>query len=323
MTAVMLMGLVGASLWSNARLRAINQRLEGGDRPVRSLRAGGAGPGAAVRAARDRRAAPTGRPGDRRRPARAGPGDPPRHPDERRPRGPALVRLAIPLAPGSPRGRGAGRPHAATSAGWRSRRTGRSSPRPIRPTGSGPPGCRHRGRRSARSHRGPTRSGGRPSRRTVRSSRRSRRPPAPPRRTGSRSGRSRRVAGWLDCRSTAGSDGCRCGFLPGGSSPGHRLRPRVRCRPTFASALGPGATIRAHPRLVERFDAMPAAWIDWNGGDLLTPRIPGDGHAPGRPSRASDGPSLRHRRSEPGASSRRPARRARSSSPPCRSPSGD
>ena len=39
------MSLVGASLWSNARLRTINQRLAGGDRPGRSPCAQGAGAG--------------------------------------------------------------------------------------------------------------------------------------------------------------------------------------------------------------------------------------------------------------------------------------
>ena len=49
MAAVMLIGLVGASLWSNARLRAINQRLEGRSTGPIGWRGGSPGSGASSR----------------------------------------------------------------------------------------------------------------------------------------------------------------------------------------------------------------------------------------------------------------------------------
>jgi eukaryotic-like serine/threonine-protein kinase len=96
MAAVLLMGLVGASLWSNARLRSINRRLEEeidrSDRLTREARdqarlserhATGAQIGLAAQAV------------DANQPERA---QKILHPHERRRRGLTLVRLAIPLA---------------------------------------------------------------------------------------------------------------------------------------------------------------------------------------------------------------------------------
>jgi WD40 repeat protein len=66
-----------------------------------------------------------------------------------------------------------------------------------------------------------------------------------------------------------GPQGCRCGFLPGGALLGT----------VFGAAGVPSQFSTAwdlsgdpgRPRLLERFDGMPTATTEWNGGDLLTP----------------------------------------------------
>jgi eukaryotic-like serine/threonine-protein kinase len=65
-----------------------------------------------------------------------------------------------------------------------------------------------------------------------------------------------------------GPDGCRCGFLPGGA-----LLVTVfglNEVPSEFSSAWDLARDPGRPRLLARFDGMPAARMDWNGGDLLT-----------------------------------------------------
>ena len=65
-----------------------------------------------------------------------------------------------------------------------------------------------------------------------------------------------------------GPDGCRCGFLPGGN-----LLVTVfglMEAPSVFSVAWDLASDPARPQILGRFDGMPAARMDWNGGDLLT-----------------------------------------------------
>ncbi len=65
-----------------------------------------------------------------------------------------------------------------------------------------------------------------------------------------------------------GPDGCRCGFLPGGA-----LLITVfglKGAPSAFSSAWDLTGDPGRPRLVARFDGMPAAGMDWNGGALLT-----------------------------------------------------
>ncbi len=67
---------------------------------------------------------------------------------------------------------------------------------------------------------------------------------------------------------TRGPDGCRCGFLPGGA-----LLVTVFGLDEVPSAFSSAWDLAgdpARPRRLARFDGMPAASMDWNGGDLLT-----------------------------------------------------
>jgi WD40 repeat protein/serine/threonine protein kinase len=65
-----------------------------------------------------------------------------------------------------------------------------------------------------------------------------------------------------------GPQGCRCGFLPGGALLG------TVCgfdgEPCGFSSVWDVARDPGRPRLLERFDGMPTATMEWNGGDLLT-----------------------------------------------------
>jgi WD40 repeat protein len=65
-----------------------------------------------------------------------------------------------------------------------------------------------------------------------------------------------------------GPEGCRCGFLPGGA-----LLVTVfglNEVPSEFSSVWDLAGDPGRPRLLARFDGMPAEGTDWNGGDLLT-----------------------------------------------------
>jgi WD40 repeat protein len=65
-----------------------------------------------------------------------------------------------------------------------------------------------------------------------------------------------------------GPDGCRCGFLPGGV-----LLVTVfglNEVPSGSSSAWDVARDSGRPRVLARFDGTPAAGLDWSGGDLLT-----------------------------------------------------
>jgi WD40 repeat protein len=65
-----------------------------------------------------------------------------------------------------------------------------------------------------------------------------------------------------------GPNGCRCGFLPGGALLGNVFDLKEvpsECCWAWDLARDPG-----RPRLLARFGGMPAAMLEWNGGDLLT-----------------------------------------------------
>ena len=67
----------------------------------------------------------------------------------------------------------------------------------------------------------------------------------------------------------------------------------MRCRPS-SPRPGTWRAIRAAPASWHGSTGCRPRGMDWNGGDLLTTGIPGDGLPPG-PHHGDDGPSLRHR----------------------------
>jgi WD40 repeat protein len=65
-----------------------------------------------------------------------------------------------------------------------------------------------------------------------------------------------------------GHQGCRCGFLPGGTLVSFVFGGTVAS--TFLCQVWDLADDPAHPRLLEQFEKPPTADTDWNGGALLT-----------------------------------------------------
>ena len=162
---------------------------------------------------------------------------------------------------------------------------------------------------------GPTRSGGQPSRRTARSSPRCRPERAPPCRTGSRSGRSSQVAAWRDCRSRGARTAAAAGSCPGEPS-WARSSASGKRRP-ISPPPGTWRAIRGDPPTgAVRRDAGRDDGLEWRRPARAG--IPGDGRPAGF-HRGDDGPDLQ-RGSGPGRSPRPPARPAARWSPPCRPP---
>ena len=265
MTAVMLIGLAAAGWWSNARLRAINQRLEAEiDRADRNAREARDQARKSERHALGAQLRLAAQALDAAQPERAQEilRDIPLNAGQR---GPALVRLAIPLAPGAPRRRRAGRSPPRASVAWPSHSTANSWPRPMdqRASNSGMPSPENGFAIWV-----PYRVGweSRASRPTARWSPLPTRAPIARRRTAFRSGRSPPGVGWFDLPIDRGFDSLYGTFLTEGGflGYGHKREGGRSLARLWSLADNP-----SHPRLLEQFDRPLDMNSAWAGNGLL------------------------------------------------------
>lgn len=68
-------------------------------------------------------------------------------------------------------------------------------------------------------------------------------------------------------RTVRGPEGVRCGFLPGGTLLGFEFGSSIAPERSLVWSLADDA---GRPRLLQTFERRPGAGTDWNGGDLLT-----------------------------------------------------